>query len=113
MSTMTALLALMVPAQLVPSPDPRPIPISGVVVNAAGNPVADADVWLTESQSPSSFRRFGTELALETVVELEEAQVPVLAHARTGPRGGIQCRNPSRIRRSAFARTSGALRDPT
>ena len=49
-------------AQLPASPDPKPMPITGVVVDESDRPVANADVWLAEALPPDEGRRAGMEL---------------------------------------------------
>ena len=57
-------LSSLVMVELPASPDPKPIPIRGLVVDglASDRPVAGADVWLAEIQLPGGGRRSGIEL---------------------------------------------------
>jgi protocatechuate 3,4-dioxygenase beta subunit len=74
-------------AQLPPSPDPGPIPIAGVVVDAASRPMADVDVWLAEALPPEDLRRAGRDLSWSALLGLGEDATPLLVHARTDARG--------------------------
>ena len=67
------------PGELAPSPDPRPLPMSGMVVDSTGKPVAGAEVWLADGIAPRDHRLFGDEMYLEPL-------------ARTGPRSGAGAR---------------------
>ena len=59
MSQFLALL-LCAMAELPASPDVRPIPVTGVVVDAAGRPLRDAEIWLTRATRVEEDRRSGT-----------------------------------------------------
>ena len=45
-------LIILTTAQLPASPDPKPMPIAGAVVDGSGKPAADVDVWLAEATGP-------------------------------------------------------------
>ncbi len=83
----TVLLSVIVPAQLAPSPDPRPLPVSGTVVDTAGKPVAGVEVWLADGIAPRDHRVFGDEIRLEPFTDPGEGLKPVLVHA-TADRDG-------------------------
>ena len=59
----TAILAILALTQLPASPDPKPVPIAGVVVDATGRPVAGAEVWLAEAVPPAEGASRGTGIA--------------------------------------------------
>ncbi len=63
MAALTLLFSIAISTQLAPSADPRPIPISGVVVDPAGKPAADVTVWLIDGLPPGERRLFGRELS--------------------------------------------------
>ena len=90
----TVLLSVIVPAQLAPSPDPKPLPISGVVVDTAGKPVAGAEVWLADGIAARDYRVFGDEMFLEPLTEPGEGLAPVLVHARTDQAGKFSVEAP-------------------
>ena len=92
------LLAL---AQLPVSPDPKPIAISGVVVDAAqsgsARPVAGADVWLAGALSPDEGRRSGMELWWTNLTPPAEGTIDVLAHVRTDAGGAFTLDVPAEV----------------
>ncbi|MGP0063617.1 MAG: carboxypeptidase regulatory-like domain-containing protein [Isosphaeraceae bacterium] len=69
-------------AQLPASPDPRPIPVAGIVVDGAGRPATDVDVWLAQALDPDEGHRFGMELWWSTLTRSSEGTARVLVHAR-------------------------------
>jgi protocatechuate 3,4-dioxygenase beta subunit len=84
-------------AQLPPSPDPRPVPISGVVVDASDRPVGGAEVWLAEAVPPAEGRRAGTELLGPVPAGPVAGVSPALAHARTDAAGRFAVRIPAEV----------------
>ena len=96
-------------AQLPASPDPKPVPITGIVVDDSGRPVANADVWLAEAIPPDEGRRFGMELWY--VVPHRPGRGGA-ADPRPRPerrRRAIRARGPGRGRRAAVAAADGRL----
>ncbi len=87
MAAFTLFFSIAISAQLAPSADPRPIPITGVVVDPAGKPAADVAVWLIDGLSPRAFRRFGDEFFLEPYTRRGEGLPPVRLQTRTDPGG--------------------------
>ncbi len=60
-------------AELSPSPDVQPIPVTGVVVDAAGRPLRDAEIWLTRATRVEEDRKSGRDLSwMGTYSEDEE-----------------------------------------
>ncbi|HZW32910.1 MAG TPA: hypothetical protein VFF52_19500, partial [Isosphaeraceae bacterium] len=76
-------LSIMVLAQLPASPDPKPIPMTGAVVDHSGHPVAGADVWLAEAIAVDEGRRAGMELWWSMNTKPHEGTAPIQVHART------------------------------
>ncbi len=66
--------------QLPPSADPKPVPITGIVVDRSGSPVAFADVWLAEAMSPEEGRQVGIELWWSPTTRPNEGRTPVSDH---------------------------------
>jgi hypothetical protein len=104
-------------AQLPQSPDPKPVPVIGAVVDDSGRPVAGAEIWLTDALPPDLGRRFGMELWWAVLSGPGEGTSPILLHARTGADGQFSLEVPAEAvaRRSApplvvWAATTG--RDP-
>ena len=83
-------------AQLTPSPDVRPIPISGVVIDESGQPVKDAEVWLTRANRTEDDRKSGMELSWMTLSPSEEESVH-LDHTRTDAQGQFRLEMPIEI----------------
>ena len=88
-------LSLIVLAQLPPSPDPKPIPIIGVVVDHSGQPVIGADVWLAESLAADEGRRSGRELWWSAGTKPDQDTAPILVHARTDATGRFTLELPA------------------
>ena len=109
-ATLTLLALASALAQLPASPDPKPVPLAGMVVDASGRPVANADVWLAEaSRPPDEAGRFGTGAL---VVDPQRAGRGRPAGPRPRPdrcRGAIRARGTGRGRRAAFAAAPGPL----
>jgi hypothetical protein len=82
-----ATLIIVALAQLPTSPDPKPVPVSGIVVDGSGQPTANADVWLAEALSLDEGHRFGMELWWSRLTQPHEGSTPVLVHARTDAAG--------------------------
>ncbi len=74
-------------AQLPASPDPKPVPVAGIVVDSDGRPCVDVDVWLAEAIGPDEGHRFGMELWWAAVTRSDQGTAPVLVHARTDAAG--------------------------
>ena len=79
-------LVLLALVQLPPSADPKPVPITGIVVDGSGRPVAFADVWLAEAISPDEGRRFGIELWWSPTTRPNEGATPSSTTSRPMPR---------------------------
>src|SRR3954469_10659977 len=90
----TGLFCLIVPALLAPSPDPRPLPISGVVVDSTGKPVAGAEVWLADGIASHDHRLFGDGMYLEPLADPGQGLAPVLVHAKTDEAGKFSVEAP-------------------
>ena len=90
MIAQTLLASIALAAQLTPSPDPRPIPIAGVIVDPAGKPAPDVAVWLIDGISPRAFRRFGDELSLEPFAEPGAGLPPIRRQTRHRLRGQVR-----------------------
>jgi protocatechuate 3,4-dioxygenase beta subunit len=88
-------LTIMVLAQLPPSTDPKPMPITGVVVDHSGQPVAGADVWLSEANAAGEGRRAGRELGWWADRKVDEETAPILGHARTEATGRFTLELPA------------------
>ncbi len=92
-------LVLLALAQLPVSPDPKPIAISGVVVDrsdsGAGRSVANADVWLFEALSPDEGWRSGMEVWWSNLTQPSEGTTEVLVHARTDASGSFTLNVPA------------------
>ncbi|MGO9920301.1 MAG: hypothetical protein ACLQIB_37120, partial [Isosphaeraceae bacterium] len=41
------------------SADPKPVPITGIVVETSGRPATGADVWIVDALTADEGRRFG------------------------------------------------------
>ncbi len=97
---LTALILLAV-GQLPVSPDPKPMPISGVVVDNSGprpgQSVANADVWLAEAFAPDEGRRSGMELWWTNLTPASEGRTGVLVRARTDASGGFTLLVPAEV----------------
>lgn len=92
-----AALVLVALAQLPASPDPKPVPVSGIVVDGSGQPAANADVWLAEALSLDEAHRFGMELWWSTLTQPHEGSTPVLVHARTDAAGRFTIDIPAEV----------------
>ena len=90
----TVLLSVIVPAQLAPSPDPKPLPVSGMVVDTAGKPVAGAEIWLADGIAPRDHRVFGDEMILEPRAE----PVRVWSRCSSTPGRTRRGNSPSKLR---------------
>ncbi len=62
MAALALLFSITLSAQLAPSADPRPVPVSGIVLDSAGKPAAGVTVWLIDGLPAEAFRWFGDEL---------------------------------------------------
>jgi hypothetical protein len=89
-------LLLCAMAELPASPDVRPIPVTGVVVDASGRPLADAEIWLTRATRVEEDRKSGMELSWAAVAAGNE-EAPVLALARTDAEGRFRLEVPAEI----------------
>ena len=93
----TAILAILALTQLPASPDPKPVPIAGVVVDATGRPVAGAEVWLAEAVPPAEGRRAGPELLAPVAPGPVAGEAPAMAHARTDADGRFAVEVPAEV----------------
>lgn len=84
-------------AQLPASPDPKPIPVAGTVVDASDRPVAGAEVWLAEAVPPAEDRRSGTELLAPAPVGPLAGESLPLVHARTDADGRFAVEIPAEV----------------
>ncbi|MFI5459602.1 MAG: hypothetical protein ACHRXM_29610 [Isosphaerales bacterium] len=69
------------------SADPKPVPITGIVVEPSGRPAPGADVWLVDALTADQGRRFGMEAIWSSQAKPSEGTIPVLLHGRTNPAG--------------------------
>ena len=99
-------------AQLPSSPDVRPIPVSGVVVDAAGAPARDAEVWLIRANRPEEDRKSGMTLSWASQVD-EDDQERDSRTCRHGRGGAIPARAARRDRGPARSGVAGRLGDPS
>jgi hypothetical protein len=85
-------------AQLNPSADARPIPVPGLVVDASGKPVKNADVWLTRAARADDDPKSGMELfwAARAYADVSE-DASALAHARSDAEGRFRLEVPAEI----------------
>ncbi len=85
-------------AQLSPSPDPSPVPVLGLVVDASGKPVHDADLWLTRATRTGDDPKSGMELfwAARASGDEKEDKV-VLAHTRSDVQGRFRLEVPTEV----------------
>src|ERR1700751_5239689 len=82
-------------AELPSSPDPKPMPVIGIVVDDSGRPVSEAEVWLAEALPPDLGRRFGVELWWAALRGPAGGALPILVHARTGADGRFALELPA------------------
>jgi hypothetical protein len=69
------------------SADPKPVPITGIVVETSGRPAAGADVWLVNALTADEGRRFGMEVIWASRAKPSEGTSSVLVHASTDTAG--------------------------
>ena len=69
------------------STDPKPVVITGIVVERSGQPAAGADVWLVEALTADEDRRFGMEVIWSGPARPSEGTIPVLVHGRADAAG--------------------------
>ncbi len=69
------------------SADPKPVPITGIVVEPSGRLATGADVWLVDALTADEGRRFGMELVWSSQANPSEGTIPVLVHGRTDAAG--------------------------
>jgi protocatechuate 3,4-dioxygenase beta subunit len=95
--TLTLLTLTSALAQLPASPDPKPLPISGVVVDRSGTPIANAKVWLIEEMTPEDDRPIGFEERgpVSTWSNDRDRTPSILVHTRTDAAGRIQLEVPA------------------
>lgn len=95
--TLTLFALALTLGQLPPSPDPAPVPIRGLIVDASGRPVASAEVWLAEAVPPAEDRRAGPGI-LETIpTGPMPGEAPALAHGGTDPDGRYTLAIPAEV----------------
>ena len=97
MTTGLAILPILMLVQLPPSPDPKPLPIAGIVVDASDHPVPGAEVWLAEAVPPAEGRRSGTELLAPVPAGPVAGESPALGHARTDAAGRFTVEMPAAV----------------
>jgi hypothetical protein len=97
-----AALVFVALAQLPASPDPKPVPVTGIVVDGSGQPCAFADVWLSEAIGPDEGRRFGMELWWARDIRSDEGSTPFSDHISADAAGRFTFRIPA----DAIARRS-------
>ncbi len=97
MTSGPAILAILALTQLPASPDPKPVPIAGVVVDATDRPVAGAEVWLAEAAPPAEWRRAGSELLGPVPGGPVAGESPAMAHARTDADGRFAVAVPAEV----------------
>jgi len=83
-------------AQLSASTDVRPITVTGVVVDEAGRPLRDAEIWLTRGTRAEEDRKSGRELSW-TAVQAEYEEGPVQVLTRTDAEGRFRLDVPAEI----------------
>ena len=86
-------LLLCAMAELPASPDVRPIPVTGVVVDAAGRPLRDAEIWLTRATRVEEDRKSGLELSW-SAMQAEDEEPPVHVVTRTDAEGRFRLEVP-------------------
>ena len=69
------------------STDPKPVLITGVVVERSGQPAAGADVWLVEALTADQDQRFGMEVIWSGPARPSEGTIPVLVHGHADGAG--------------------------
>lgn len=92
MSPFLALL-LGVMAELPPSSDGRPIPVTGVVVDSSGRSLRDAEVWMTRATRVEEDRKSGLELSW-SAMQAENEETPVYVVTRTDAEGRFRLEVP-------------------
>ncbi len=90
-------LTIMALAQLPASPDPKPVPIVGTVVDGSGAPVAHANVWLAEATNPDEGRQVGVELFYAPLTGPSEGAPSILVHTRTDAAGRFTLEVPAEV----------------
>ncbi len=69
------------------SADPKPVPITGIVVETSGRLATGADVWIVDALTADEGRRFGMEVIWSNRAQPSEGTLPVLLHGRTDAAG--------------------------
>ncbi|WP_165226505.1 carboxypeptidase regulatory-like domain-containing protein [Aquisphaera insulae] len=82
---------------LLPSADVGPIPIVGTVVDAAGKPVAGAELWLTRAARVADERRSGMALNWYNLRIREDETPQVLARVKADGAGKFRLEIPAAI----------------
>ena len=77
--------------------DPKPVPVTGVVVESSGQPVSGADVWLVDALTADEDRRFGLELIWSSPTKASEGSIPIHVHGRTDAAGRFTLGLPPEI----------------
>jgi len=96
MAAMTLLVSLALTAQLMPSADPRPMPIAGVVVDPSGKPAPDVAVWLIDGLAPGVCHRLGLELFwMEPYARRSEDLPRISLEVRTDAAGNFAVEVPA------------------
>jgi hypothetical protein len=89
-------LLLCAMAELPASPDVRPIPVTGVVVGRSGQPLRDAEIWLTRATRVEEDRKSGMELSW-AAIQAENEENPVVVLTRTDREGRFRLEVPAEI----------------
>jgi hypothetical protein len=85
-------------AQLSPSADPLPIPVSGLVVDASQKPVVGADLWLTRATRAEDDPKSGMELFWAARASSDDQEhTSAFAHARSDSEGRFRLEVPTEI----------------
>ncbi len=100
------LLCLLI--ELPASPDVPPIPVTGAVVDEAGRPVPDAEIWLTRATRGEDDRRSGMELYWSARTG-ESREAPLALLTRTDAGGPFPARGSGHDRRSTGPCRAGRL----
>jgi hypothetical protein len=85
-------------AQLAPSPDARPVPLSGLVVDASGKSIGGVDLWLARAARPEDDPRSGMELFWRGRAFTDDHEATsAFAHATTDAEGRFRLEIPTEI----------------
>ncbi len=79
------------------SADPKPVPITGIVVETSGRPATGADVWIVHALTADEGRRFGMEVIWSSRAQPSDGTVPILLHDRTDAAGRFTLELPPEV----------------